>query len=38
MDVRLVTLESDFNALAVPGPQKLRSVAARTGVEPVHQP
>jgi len=26
MDVRLVTLESDFNALAVPSPQKLRSL------------
>ena len=54
MDVRLVTLGSDFNALAVPSPQKLRSLglasaldcgrrtrftaAARTGVEPVHQP
>jgi len=38
MDVRLVTLESDFNALAVPDPQKLRGMAARTGVEPVHQP
>ena len=26
MDVRLFTLESDFNALAVPSPQKLRSL------------
>jgi len=38
MDVRLVTLESDFNALAVPSPQKFGGMAARTGVERVHQP
>src|SRR6266404_4607681 len=33
MDVRLVTLESDFNALAVPSPQKLRSLASALDCE-----
>ncbi len=30
MDVRLVTLESDFNALAVPSPQKFGGMAEPT--------
>ena len=38
LDVRLFTLESDFNALAVPSPQEFGGMAARTGVERVHQP
>jgi hypothetical protein len=33
-----LNIESDLTVAAVPCPQKLRGVAARTGVEPVHQP
>src|SRR5437660_8486358 len=33
MDVRLVTLESDFNALAVPSPQKLGSLGLASALD-----
>ena len=33
MDVRLYTLESDFNALAVPSPQKLRSLGLASALD-----